>query len=284
MKNRNKIYLLVLLIVLNTYAFAQSPNAISPFNVEKYSVIDTARYEVLYELKFLRDSTKENVILTNHLVLLVGNTYSKFFNAKYIYKNPNIEKPLRDARYNFEGAGLAATEVYKNKQEEKITVTVKLAGTDINHAHKYTEKIPIHHWQLLNKRKRILGYDCQSAKLSYLGRTYTAWFAPTIPLNEGPWKFWGLPGLILEVADTRDNYVFRTIGIKKLSTPKEIVSYTTNYTITTREKLNKHIKNLHKNYVKVLESMGNDIVFVDSKGKIVKSNNISYPYNPIELE
>ncbi len=281
---KGKIYFVGLLLIINTFTFSQSTDVVAPFNIKEYKVIDTAKYEVLYELKFLRDSTKKNIVLTNHLVLLVGHTYSKFFNAKYIYKNPNIEKPLRNSGYNFDGKGLAATEVYKNKRKQEFTVTVKLAGTDINKAHKYTEEMPIHQWQLLNKRKNILGYNCQAAKVTYLGRTYIAWFTKKIPLDEGPWKFWGLPGLILEVADFQNNYVFKCIGIKKLIAPKEIVFYKTNYIETTRKKLNRHIENLHKNYVSVLESMGQDIVFVNKEGKIVKRKNVSYPYNPIELE
>lgn len=32
-------------------------------------------------------------------------------------------------------------------------------------------------------------------------KTITAWYAPEIPINQGPDKYWGLPGLILEVND-----------------------------------------------------------------------------------
>lgn len=31
--------------------------------------------------------------------------------------------------------------------------------------------------------------------------TITAWYAPEIPVNQGPENYWGLPGLILEVSD-----------------------------------------------------------------------------------
>jgi GLPGLI family protein len=31
--------------------------------------------------------------------------------------------------------------------------------------------------------------------------TVTAWYTPDIPVNQGPEKYWGLPGLILEVSD-----------------------------------------------------------------------------------
>ena len=29
----------------------------------------------------------------------------------------------------------------------------------------------------------------------------TAWYAPDVPVNQGPGEYWGLPGLILEVKD-----------------------------------------------------------------------------------
>ena len=32
-------------------------------------------------------------------------------------------------------------------------------------------------------------------------KTITAWYAPEIPVSQGPENYWGLPGLILEVAD-----------------------------------------------------------------------------------
>ena len=31
--------------------------------------------------------------------------------------------------------------------------------------------------------------------------TITAWYAPEIPVNQGPESYWGLPGLILEASD-----------------------------------------------------------------------------------
>ncbi len=54
-------------------------------------------------------------------------------------------------------------------------------------------------WSLTDNVKEILGYRCQEAKGRYGCREYTAYFALDIPLSDGPYKFDGLPGLILEV-------------------------------------------------------------------------------------
>lgn len=56
-------------------------------------------------------------------------------------------------------------------------------------------------WQLLDEFKEISGYKCQKAATTFRGRNYDAWFTSEIPLSFGPWKFSGLPGLILEVYD-----------------------------------------------------------------------------------
>lgn len=56
-------------------------------------------------------------------------------------------------------------------------------------------------WQLLDEYKNISGYKCQKAATKFRGRNYEAWFTSEIPLSFGPWKFNGLPGLILEIYD-----------------------------------------------------------------------------------
>ena len=54
-------------------------------------------------------------------------------------------------------------------------------------------------WEIKNESKAILGYNCQLAKGNFRGRTYSAYFTTEIPIKNGPQKFDGLPGIILEV-------------------------------------------------------------------------------------
>lgn len=46
--------------------------------------------------------------------------------------------------------------------------------------------------------KTILGYECQMAETTFRGRHWKVWFTLDIPLSIGPWKFGGLPGLVLQ--------------------------------------------------------------------------------------
>lgn len=56
-------------------------------------------------------------------------------------------------------------------------------------------------WDIKNEMKNIGGFECQQATTFFRGRNYTAWFTHEIPVDFGPMKFGGLPGLILEIYD-----------------------------------------------------------------------------------
>ncbi len=56
-------------------------------------------------------------------------------------------------------------------------------------------------WKLSKNTKKIQNIECFSAQAEYRGRVWTAWYAPSIPISSGPWKLYGLPGMILEAED-----------------------------------------------------------------------------------
>lgn len=68
-------------------------------------------------------------------------------------------------------------------------------------------------WSLGSEFKNILGYNCQIAFGEYRGRTYTAFFTPEIPIQNGPHTFDGLPGLVLEVYSTDNVINFKAIQV-----------------------------------------------------------------------
>ncbi len=54
-------------------------------------------------------------------------------------------------------------------------------------------------WEVNNNQKKVMGYNCQEATGVFRGRAYKAYFLKDIPISNGPFKFDGLPGLILKV-------------------------------------------------------------------------------------
>ncbi|MBL7472907.1 GLPGLI family protein [Robertkochia sediminum] len=70
------------------------------------------------------------------------------------------------------------------------------------------EEIPVIDWKISQETKKIGALDCIKATGSFRGREYTAWFSPEIPVPFGPWKLYGLPGLILEAYDKNKEIYF----------------------------------------------------------------------------
>ncbi|MEQ1799963.1 MAG: GLPGLI family protein [Lacibacter sp.] len=70
-------------------------------------------------------------------------------------------------------------------------------------------------WVLNEKVKKIDSFVCSQATCFFRGRSYTAWYTPEIPVSNGPWKFGGLPGLILEVYDSAKVVYWRVVSVIK---------------------------------------------------------------------
>jgi GLPGLI family protein len=90
---------------------------------------------------------------------------------------------------------------YKNLKEKYVIYDKNYGIKSIIKDENYAVK-----WEITENSKEILGYNCQEALGDFRGRRYKAYFSKDIPFKNGPHKFDGLPGLILEVRST-DNVV-----------------------------------------------------------------------------
>jgi hypothetical protein len=74
-------------------------------------------------------------------------------------------------------------------------------------------------WKILPETAVIGSYKTQKAETEFAGRKWSAWFTQDIPLQEGPYKFSGLPGLIVKAEDADGHYEFNLKEVKKIATP-----------------------------------------------------------------
>jgi GLPGLI family protein len=121
---------------------------------------------------------------------------------------------------------------YKNVKEKTYSVDKEFMGKEFL----VQDSLPKLNWKMESETKQIGGYTCYKAtavkpvsqsdfrnfrpkkeeakkeekeKTTNLMDSFempkevtiTAWYAPEIPINQGPENYWGLPGLILEVSD-----------------------------------------------------------------------------------
>lgn len=87
----------------------------------------------------------------------------------------------------------------------------------------YTETEEKIEWTFVNDSiKKIDKFECKLATTFFKGRYYFAWYTVDIPISSGPYKFNGLPGLILELFDSKKHYVFKLYTINKM---KSLTNY-----------------------------------------------------------
>ena len=103
-------------------------------------------------------------------------------------------------------------------QDNVLTDWAVMPSADFNQ-YRYTEPWPSMQWTLESKKQTICGYQCQKATCHWRGRDYEAWFTSAIPMKSGPWKFGGLPGLIMKIYDTKHLYTWEAVSVENGSFP-----------------------------------------------------------------
>ncbi|MFY1045167.1 GLPGLI family protein [Chryseobacterium sp. GP-SGM7] len=161
-------------------------------------------YRVIYDFNYKLDSLKnysENI----EMVLDIQKDYSKFYYKKLI-KLDSLVRSRAIISYGF-----PIQQVVKRKTGLFVNENF------VNVADKYynyptTDDI---HWEILSDTKLSDNHKLQKAEAKWGGRKWIAWFSTEIPVSEGPYKFRGLPGLIFEVKDSKDNFNYKLVSINK---------------------------------------------------------------------
>lgn len=163
-------------------------------------------------------------------ILLSGKEGSMFYNPTALWMDINSKD---DAACQAYGAMASALQEAGRWDEVPNRTVSMYVFKDFDKQDKkvyddYNDQFAVYHepfsemqWEIVDdSTKTVLGYECLMARSSYHGRDWTAWFAPEIPVHDGPWKFAGLPGLILMATESEGMHSFTANGIE--ATEQEI--------------------------------------------------------------
>ncbi|GAA4155045.1 hypothetical protein GCM10022217_12790 [Chryseobacterium ginsenosidimutans] len=248
-------------------------------------------YRFIYELEYKADSTS-NSLKKENMVLDITDKKVRFYDYNFV-KYDSINK---NTGSNIQTSSLTKQMItrdlnsYNNKQYFTFNFDYFVLKSDE----------PIN-WKILQETKTVSGLVVQKATASFGGRNWTAWFTTSIPFNEGPYKFRGLPGLIVNIQDTKGNYIYNLL---KSQVIKE--NYDTSFFLETRYGKNPIEINLSQYQKLLLDNYGDPVAGYKStiiNGGTVMINNqkiqnneqldvmrksirekIKKNYNPVELD
>lgn len=266
-------YFLIATVLLYNVGFAQWSN-------HKYIIIEPATIVATYALHYQNDSTNASDIRTSTLILLLGPNVSEFVN-KVKYINDTLTRKFTNDDQVIDYITNSQTikpnilyRIYKNYPKGKLTFTDHIPSD----TYKFEEDLDLFHWELTGDTSTICGYKTQKTTCDFGGRSWIAWFAPELPFSDGPYKFNGLPGLIVKVTDTRNHYDFELISINKPGPGVLIDIEDKNYIATTKQGFFKAFDSFREDIIGRARQFVNDNDFVQTVAKNMAQNN-----NPIEL-
>ena len=190
---------------------------------------DTARIEAHYRLTYRPDSG-DTTTRTELMRLRLGRRLSRFETSNALFidstitaamasvtlaqqrgetPNINIDNPDR-SRFSSFFRGV----LFKMPTAKEVVVYDRIGRT----RYVYQEPAPLT-WTITPTTATVAGYACQRATTTFGGRQWEAWFTRAVPVGDGPYKFYGLPGLIVKVGDLRGHYLFELTQLQQLVPP-----------------------------------------------------------------
>lgn len=210
---------------------------------QKLDIIDEVKYKGVYEVSKPKGYHQAE---SEKFVLLVGDTYTSFIGeTKMKYdsirkKTSNIEILMSVVPTGSNSGSLSKEIVLVSRTDNMVTVLDKPAFKGMFYSEKITSK-----WILYDQFKTINGLKCQKATIDYCGRSYEVWFTKEIPLSVGPYKFFGLPGLVVSVQDTNCLFHFELSSFEKIGYFKTI-NFSTDGAVKATKK---ELQNVYVNFL-----------------------------------
>lgn len=181
--------------------------------------LDQVQYRITYKTQSVKDTTAVPYkYLDDEMRLDIGERgVSRFYSQSLVIRQEAL-KEMYKAGNGFDltklpKGGYIGWELYKNYPAEGKTLLLDKVGGD---EYQCEEPMESPDWEIVaDSVQEILGYQCQMATARFKGRQWSAWFTEDIPLDEGPWKLRGLPGLVLKAYDAKRQYVFEGAGLEQ---------------------------------------------------------------------
>ncbi len=165
----------------------------------------TIMYELVYRPSTLYKKTKSKIY------------YLDILNQESVFRD-DTRKKSDSMIYYGNGYGMGYPNINEQiylKKNLKSNQFFRYFTSMISRDKFYIPITNVMNWTLTDDIRMIGNIKCQKAETTYGDRHWTAWFSHEIQISEGPYIFHGLPGLIIEIYDDKEDYLFRLIKTQK---------------------------------------------------------------------
>ncbi|UKB81589.1 GLPGLI family protein [Chryseobacterium sp. MEBOG07] len=173
-----------------------------------------------YDYKYISDSTNKADVKSDVMFLDIDKNGSKYYSREKFVADSTMKADIAKQMKGGFGGGI---NIKRNIKQGTISSTVIKKYPDYsvsfsenigNTAYKMAEDQKPE-WKILPEKQKIGEYNTQKATTNYGGRSWIAWFSTDIPFQDGPYKFYGLPGLIVKIEDKTGSHIMTLMGNKK---------------------------------------------------------------------
>lgn len=219
----------------------------------------------IYEYKYIPDSLKTLNITSEIMLLDISQNRSEFYAYEKFRSDSLMAEELK--------RGIASPPPMKEFINYRILKNIQSKNQDFitplsSNLYIVKDERQIK-WKLFPEYSTILSFKAQKATCEFAGRQWEAWFTADIPIQDGPYKFRGLPGLILKVKDKTNSHIFEIKAIESIKKNSEypfIKNYAQKFDIGQKQYL-KIFKNYREN--PAADLIGKIPDYKDSEGNLV---------------
>lgn len=169
-------------------------------------------YKIIYDFKWKTEEHSKDY--NSELTVLLKNEDKSYFESLAKFKYDSIKTKLVD-----EGSRSFPAPKQQWKLQTLISKDLKYQATIAEENFFDKVYLTTYHckpeWKILQEKNKLFNYNVQKAETDFGGRKWIAWFTNEVPISDGPYKFYGLPGLILKIADSEENFIFEIKGLTK---------------------------------------------------------------------
>ena len=214
-----------------------------------------------YEYKYAIDSTRKDSLNTEHMILDISKSGSKFYSkAKYESDSlikAEVEKQMKMGSSNIQmksgykgNINFSVEKTYPDFKTYLLTNVGAIGGVS---KYKVLDDRKME-WKILKEQQKIGEFNAQKAETNFAGRKWIAWFTTDIPFQDGPYKFHGLPGLIVKIESADKTHSMELKGVKKITEDQLTASNSSELSILR----NKPLDISQNQYVKLVEQYRKD--------------------------